>query len=70
MKWYDDIKEELTIVSIFILGIAIIFSDITNKGIILGTLVGGLIGVLKGEKKNSRGGNSDKISGPDKPDSS
>ena len=69
MKWYDDIKEELTIVSIFILGIAIIFSDITNKGIILGTLIGGLIGVLKGTKKNG-GGNDVKVSSPDKPDSS
>jgi len=56
MKWEElDIKEELTIFAIFVLGILVLQSDMTDKAIILGTVVGVLGGVLKGGKKNGKG---------------
>ena len=56
MKWEEfDIKEELTITVIFIIGVLVLFSDMTDKAIILGTVIGVLGGVLKGAKKNGKG---------------
>ncbi len=55
MKWEElDFKEELTIVAIFTLGILVLFSNMTDKAIILGTVIGVLGGVLKGGKKNGK----------------
>ncbi|KKL80123.1 hypothetical protein LCGC14_2007940 [marine sediment metagenome] len=55
MKWEEfDIKEEITIGAIFILGVLVLFSEMTDKAIILGTVIGVLGGVLKGTKKNGK----------------
>ncbi len=55
-----DIKDELTIGGIILLAVLIIFSELQDKAILLGTAFGILGGVLKGAKKESAEGPSAK----------
>lgn len=55
MKLEDfELKEELTIAAILILAVLIIFSEIPDKAILLGTALGVLGGVLQGAKENGK----------------